>query len=107
MATTAAPTAKPKADAPAHRRLIDYTVDNGLAIIALNSASGFAGHLYHARLDPKLTAGFVALALGGMAAGLTLAGRLSGERIRQIFAWLVLFMAVVIVALNLHDVSWG
>lgn len=76
-------------------------VGTSLAIIAANSAAGLAGQIRHGSIDLPLTAGFTALALLGMVAGLSTAGRLSDAMLRKAFASMLLVVGVVIGALNL------
>jgi uncharacterized membrane protein YfcA len=77
-------------------------VGTSLAIIALNSLSGFIGHLGFPALDLKLTLAFLAIALLGLGLGVGLAGRLSERSLRRVFASLVLAMSVVIGLANLR-----
>jgi uncharacterized membrane protein YfcA len=80
---------------------------SSLAIISLNSISGFVGHLNYAALDPKLTLGFLALALLGMRLGMGVADRVSDRRLQQAFAWLVLGMSVAVTLMNLGPLLAG
>lgn len=77
-------------------------VGSSLAIISLNSVSGFAGHLGYPLLDLKLTAGFLAVALTGLWFGHRICGRLSDRSLRKVFAVGVLAMGFVIGFVNLR-----
>lgn len=76
-----------------------------LAIIAMNSASGLLGQLRFARLDWRLTSGFLVCALVGMLFGLTLAGRIPEQTLRKMFAWLVIAMGGFILIANLTGLT--
>lgn len=75
-------------------------IGTSLAIIAVNSFSGLAGQLRYADLDWGLTAGFIALALAGMWAGLTLTRRVPEDVFRKAFASLLVVLGVILAALN-------
>lgn len=76
-------------------------VGTSLAIIAANSAAGLAGQIRHGAIDLPLTAVFTALALMGMVAGLSTAGKLSDAMLRKAFASMLLVVGAVIGAMNL------
>lgn len=69
-----------------------------LAIIALNSITGFYGHLRFVAIDWGLLAGFLAFSIGGMVAGITLSGHLPERRLRRLFAATVGIVGVAIIA---------
>jgi len=73
-------------------------VGSSLAIIAVNSAAGLMGHLRYAALDWTVTGSFIAVAVVGMAAGFAVAGRFSEQRLRKLFATLVIVVAAAILA---------
>lgn len=73
-------------------------VGTSLLVIALKSAAGLGGYLASVQIDwPLAGAISLAAALGALLGG-PLAGRLPPERLRTIFGWFVLVMAVLIVA---------
>jgi uncharacterized membrane protein YfcA len=76
-------------------------VPTSLAIIAVNSVGGLAGQLRYATFDWPLTAAFLGSALVGMFGGSMLVRRISGEALRQGFAWLVILLGVVILGIQL------
>lgn len=71
-------------------------VGASLGIIALNSASGFVGHLRFSDLDWPLTSSFLAVALAGMWLGAALMGRISEDGLRRAFAWSLVAVAVLV-----------
>lgn len=74
-------------------------VGTSLMIIAIKSLIGFGGDLAAGREIPwGLLLGVTSAALVGMAAGLRVAHRVPGERLKPAFGYFVLVMAVVILA---------
>ncbi|HSR05812.1 MAG TPA: sulfite exporter TauE/SafE family protein [Bryobacteraceae bacterium] len=71
-----------------------------LAIIALNSASGLVGQSRFVRVDWALLVPFLALACGGMLAGLAFANRVPDKNLRRIFAGALIALAIFVVAMN-------
>lgn len=80
-------------------------VGSSLAVIALNSAAGLASQLQYVALDGLLSLAFMAAALVGMLAGSPLAARMSNRGLRQTFAWSVIALGVVLLAMNLVDLG--
>jgi uncharacterized protein len=72
-------------------------VGTGLLVIAMNSFAGFVGQVGHAQIDWRLAAIVTAAAVAGTFAGERLAPRISQARLRRIFAWLVIGMAMFLV----------
>jgi uncharacterized protein len=76
-------------------------IGTSLVIIAANSLAGFIGHLEMSLFDTTLTAIFVATGLAGTYAGSRLAQRLPAQRLKQVFAIFVLFLALYLLVDNL------
>lgn len=73
-------------------------VGTSLAVIAMNSLAGFAGHLEHAHVDWSLALLVTGSAIAGSVVGARLAGRIPERVLRQVFGWLVLAMGVYMLA---------
>lgn len=74
-------------------------VGTSLVIVLINSAAGLLAHLHAAaQLDLPVTAAFAGGALLTAGASGRLAGRLSADRLRRWFAYLVLAVAVFVAA---------
>jgi uncharacterized protein len=72
-------------------------VATSLVIITVNSVAGFAAHAGEATIDIRITAAFtIAAIVGALVAG-RVTNRLSAERLRRWFAYLVLAVAAYIV----------
>lgn len=78
-------------------------IGTSLAVIALNSAAGFLGHLGGTPLDLALVLVFAVAGLAGAFAGARAAGRVDPELLRRAFALLVLALAALLLADNLPD----
>lgn len=76
-------------------------VGSSLAIIGLNSAAGFFGHLRYGEIDWPLTAAFLAVALLGMGIGAKICTQVSQRALQQSFAWFIIVVAVFIGGVNL------
>jgi len=76
-------------------------VATSLPIIALNSASGFLGHLSQGPLDWGVTLRFVALGAVGVVIGVRLANRVPAYKLRAWFAWFVIAVALYMLARTL------
>lgn len=75
-------------------------VGTSLAVIAVNSFAGLAGHWRHTHFDWELTGAVLAAALLGMAVGLPLAARMPVRQLSRAFAWFVLAVAGFVIAKN-------
>lgn len=82
-------------------------VGASLAIIAFNSASGIVGHLRHGTLDWQLTLLFLGVAIAGMMIGTPIASKIPERKLRQLFAWFVLLVALTIAAINVYTLIRG
>lgn len=71
-------------------------VGTSLVVIALKSGAGLLGYLASTTVDWSLAAGVTAAAVAGSAVGSRLTGRISEDRLRRLFGWFVLGMAVVV-----------
>lgn len=69
-----------------------------LLVIFMQSAAGLAGHLASARLPWALTIGITASAVAGSLAGSRMTGRIPASRLRRGFGYLVLAVAVLVLA---------
>jgi len=80
---------------------IHQAVGTSLVIIAMNSFSGFLGHLDGPALDYGLIAVFVAAGLVGTFAGAKLGQRIPADRLRTMFAIFVIVLALYLLYDNL------
>lgn len=71
-------------------------IGTSLLIIALNSLMGFAGDAGHFPIHWNFLFIITAFAILGIFAGVRLARRLDGEKLKKIFGWFVLLMGVYI-----------
>jgi len=85
----------------AARMPLKIAIGSSLAVIAVNSFAGLAGHLGHATLDWKLALAFLALAVVGMFGGIRLSRLITAAALRRWFAWFVIAVAVFVVVQNL------
>lgn len=76
-------------------------VGTSLVIIAMNSFSGFLGHLDGPTLDYGLIAVFVVAGLAGTFAGAKLSQRIPADRLRAIFAVFVIVLALYLLYDNI------
>jgi uncharacterized membrane protein YfcA len=76
-------------------------VGTSLGVITLNSAAGLLGQLRFVSVDWSATAGYVLLALAGMAAGLQLRRFLPEKILPAAFGTLVILTGLIIAVLNL------
>ncbi|MHB8650370.1 MAG: TSUP family transporter [Gaiellaceae bacterium] len=75
-------------------------VGTSLLVIALTSASALAAHLASGSIDWPVAAAFTAAAVAGALAGSRLGARLSGARLTQLFAALIVAVALFLIAEN-------
>ncbi len=75
-------------------------VGTSLVIIAMNSASGFLGHLTGEAIDIALIASFVLAGMGGTFFGVELGRRISPEMLRKGFAGFVIVLAIFLLIDN-------
>lgn len=80
-------------------------VGTSLPIIALNSMSGFLGHLASGFPHPYMVLGFTVAALAGMAFGLSLSGRVQASALRSGFAGLSFAVAIFLLVKNGAEVA--
>jgi uncharacterized membrane protein YfcA len=73
-------------------------IGTSLAVIALQSFAGFAGHAASVSVDWTLAASVTTSAVIGAMAGASIGKRISAVGLRRGFAWLVLAMGVFVVA---------
>ncbi len=79
-------------------------VGTSLLVIALTSASALAAHLASGSIDWPVAAAFTGAAILGALTGSRLGGRLSSARLTQLFAALVVAIALFLIAKNLAAV---
>lgn len=82
-------------------------VPTSLAIVTLNSASGFLAHAGDAAIDYRIAAVFAATAIIGSLAATRIARRLPAARLRRWFAYLVFATAVFVIAQALLNPTAG
>ncbi len=80
---------------------IRQAIGTSLAIVTLNSTSGFLGYAGHVPIDYPLVAAFALLAIGGSLFGTRVAQRLSAEHLKRIFGVFLIVAATVILLKNL------
>lgn len=76
-------------------------VGTSLLVLAMNASAGFIGHLADTTLDWPVLAGVTAAALAGSLVGARAIGRVSPDRLRKAFGWLVIAMGLVMLAQEL------
>lgn len=79
-------------------------IGTSLFVIALQSFAGFAGHITHVHLEWTLVLVITVTSLAGSVAGSMLGARISPERLRRGFAWLVIAMGLFMFAKQLPAV---
>ncbi len=79
---------------------LPVAVGTSLLVIALTSASALAAHLATGGIDWSLALPFTAAAVAGALAGTRLGGRISNARLTQLFAGLVVVVALFLLAKN-------
>jgi len=79
-------------------------IGTSLFVIAVNCASGLLGHLAAGDADWRLTSLVALLAMGGALAGTALSHRFQPERLRRIFAWFVVAVALFLIVRNYNAV---
>jgi uncharacterized membrane protein YfcA/glyoxylase-like metal-dependent hydrolase (beta-lactamase superfamily II)/rhodanese-related sulfurtransferase len=82
-------------------------IGTSLLVVAMQSVAGLAGHLSGTRLPWALTLAVTAAAVVGSLAGSRLTGRFPAERLRRAFAVLVLTIATLVLAEQLHAAGPG
>jgi uncharacterized membrane protein YfcA len=75
-------------------------VGTSLLVIAINSAAGFIGHMGEGQLHWSMTAAFTAAAVAGTFVGEHFARRVPAARLRRMFAYFVISVAIFLVAEN-------
>ena len=81
-------------------------IGTSLLVITLQSLAGFAGHLATTTVHWGLTAAVTAAAVGGGLLGARLVDRISPDRLRRWFGWLVVAMATLVLGQQLHALLW-
>jgi uncharacterized membrane protein YfcA len=76
-------------------------IATSLLVIGMQCFAGFAGHALHVHLDLRLIGAVTAASMLGSVAGARIGRRLSPERLRRSFAWLVVFMGLFMFAKQL------
>ncbi|WP_067464699.1 sulfite exporter TauE/SafE family protein [Actinomadura macra] len=78
-------------------------IGTSLLVISANSFAGLAGHLQNVHLDWRLTLAVTAAAVAGSLAGSQLTGRVDPDRLRQIFGWFIVAMALFLLTKQIPD----
>ncbi|HEU5027849.1 MAG TPA: sulfite exporter TauE/SafE family protein [Spirillospora sp.] len=78
-------------------------IGTSLLVIAANSFAGLAGHLQNVQLDWRLTLAVTGAAVAGSLAGSRLTGRVDPDRLRRVFGWFVVAMAVFVLTEQIPD----
>jgi len=76
---------------------IKKAVGTSLAVVALNSLSGFANDLDHVDINWKFLLIISAIALLGSIVGAQLADRINSKRLKACFGWFVLILGILII----------
>jgi uncharacterized membrane protein YfcA len=84
---------------------VKEAVGTSLGVIALNSASGFAGYWGKVEVDVRMMAAFTAIAIVGVFLGTRLARRVQPGHLRQGFAVLLVVVGVAILLKSLSGHS--
>ncbi len=79
---------------------IKAAIGTSLFVIGINCAAGLIGHITAGAVDWKLTALVTSLAVVGALAGTALSDRFHPKGLRRMFAWLVLAVALYLIARN-------
>jgi uncharacterized membrane protein YfcA len=72
-------------------------IGTSLFVIFLKSMAAFGGHMEHVQVDWHLSAMVTALAIGGSIVGTRFAARVPAARLKKVFGWFVLAVALLIV----------
>ena len=80
-------------------------VGTSLIVIALTSASALAAHLAAGSIDWVVAAAFTAAAVAGALTGSRVGAHLSGTRLTQLFATLIVAVALFLIAKNLTVIA--
>jgi uncharacterized protein len=75
-------------------------VGTSLLVIAINAAAGFLGHLSEGHLHLRPTLAFTSAAVVGALAGERFARHLPALRLRQVFSYTVILIAIMLVIAN-------
>lgn len=75
-------------------------VGTSLLVIALTSVSALAAHISSGSIDWPVAAAFTAAAVAGALTGSRLGARLSSARLTQLFAALIVAVALFLIAKN-------
>jgi uncharacterized membrane protein YfcA len=82
-------------------------VGSSLVVISLNSAAGLLGHLSSGSLPWGLIGVFVVAGLAGLWLGARFARRIPAARLRQAFAYFIVALAVVLLAINVPAILYA
>jgi len=74
----------------------EQAVGTSLAVIALDAASGLAGHMQQVSIDGWLTSGFLGLAILGMFGGIAVSHKVTGKKLQNAFGWFIIIIGLVI-----------
>ncbi len=90
------------------RMPMKLAVGTSLFIIAAKSLIGFTGDLQgQSVIDWKLLAGFTGFAVAGIFAGIAMAKKIHGDKLKKAFGWFVLAMGIYIIVKEIFFPSGG
>lgn len=72
-------------------------IGTSLIIIAAKSLIGFAGDIFHTHIEWTFLLLFTAFAIAGIFIGMYISRFFSGQKLRPIFGWFVLFMGMYVI----------
>lgn len=81
-------------------------IGTSLAVVSLNSLSGFVGYLGSVTVNYSIMGAFAAVTVLSSLTGARLARRWSGEALRQGFAWGLVIVATYIIAKSVLGSMW-
>lgn len=84
---------------------VPRAIGTSLFVIALQSSAGLAGHLTHVELDWTLALVVSGAAVLGSLIGASAGRKVSPDRLRQAFAWLVIAMGLFVFAKELPPIA--
>jgi uncharacterized membrane protein YfcA len=81
---------------------MEIAVGTSLVVITMNTVAGLGGYLLSTPVPWSLALPVTAAAVGGSLAGSALVGRVPPERLRRVFAWFLVAMAVFVLTRELR-----
>jgi uncharacterized membrane protein YfcA len=84
-----------------------HAVGTSLLVIAMTSGAGLVGHLWSGTVDPAVIGVFVVGGAVGILSGTRLAGYLPERTLAKTFGWVVILLALSVIAQNLGVLTAG